>query len=97
MRVSKDYILRRIGEDFVIMPSGQAPKRFGGLITVNEVGVSIWNLLQQDVTVRDILNGILDEYEVEEDVAEEDILEFLKTLSDSGILEKGIDEKTVSD
>lgn len=91
MRVSKDYVLREIEGDYIIIPMGRATQKFNGLITVNEVGVSIWKLLQNDVTVSDLVDGILAEYEVEEDVAREDIIEFLKKLSDGGILEK--DEK----
>lgn len=88
MRVSKDYVLREVKGDFIIIPVGRATQKFNGLITVNEVGVSIWRMLQKDVTVSDLVTGILDEYEVDEDVAREDIIEFLKKLSDGGILEK---------
>ena len=59
---------------------------FNGLITVNEVGVSIWNMLQNEVTFDQIVQGILNEYEVEESVAREDIREFLDQLIDGGIL-----------
>ena len=61
---------------------------FNGLITVNEVGVSLWNMLQNEVTLDDLVQGILDEYDVEEEVAREDIQEFLDTLIAGGILTK---------
>lgn len=51
-----------------------------------EVGVSIWNMLQNEVTFDQIVQGILNEYEVEESVAREDIQEFLDQLIDGGIL-----------
>ena len=57
-----------------------------GLITVNEVGVSIWNMLQKEVTFDKLVQGILDEYDVEEQVAREDIREFLDKLIAGGIL-----------
>lgn len=66
---------------------------FNGLITVNEVGVSIWNMLQNEVTFDELVKGILDEYEVEEAVAREDIREFLDTLIGGGILEADDEEK----
>lgn len=66
---------------------------FNGLITVNEVGVSIWNMLQNEVTFDELVKGILDEYEVEESVAREDIREFLDTLIAGGILEADDEEK----
>lgn len=87
MKVDKEFILREIAGDYIIIPTGKAVLEFNGLITVNEVGVSIWNMLQNDVTIDDIVKGILDEYDVEESVAKEDIEEFLTVLVDGGILE----------
>ena len=86
MKLEKEFVLREIAGDYVIIPVGKTVIEFNGLITVNEVGVSIWNMLQNEVTFDQIVQGILNEYEVEESVAREDIREFLDQLSDGGIL-----------
>lgn len=88
MQIKKDFVLREIAGDHIIIPTGQTALEFNGLITVNEVGVSLWKMLQEETTVDRLLQGILDEYEVEEDVAREDIQEFLDALVEGGILEK---------
>lgn len=86
MKLEKEFVLREIAGDYVIIPVGKTVIEFNGLITVNEVGVSIWNMLQNEVTFDQIVQGILNEYEVEENVAREDIREFLDQLIDGGIL-----------
>lgn len=86
MKLEKEFVLREIAGDYVIIPVGKTVIEFNGLITVNEVGVSIWNMLQNEVTFDQIVQGILNEYEVEESVAREDIREFLDKLIDGGIL-----------
>ena len=86
MKLEKEFVLREIAGDYVIIPVGKTVIEFNGLITVNEVGVSIWNMLQNEVTLDQIVQGILNEYEVEESVAREDIREFLDQLIDGGIL-----------
>lgn len=86
MKLEKEFVLREIAGDYVIIPVGKTMIEFNGLITVNEVGVSIWNMLQNEVTFDQIVQGILNEYEVEESVAREDIREFLDQLIDGGIL-----------
>ena len=86
MKLEKEFVLREIAGDYVIIPVGKTVIEFNGLITVNEVGVSIWNMLQYEVTFDQIVQGILNEYEVEESVAREDIREFLDQLIDGGIL-----------
>ncbi len=88
MRINKEFVLREIAGDYVIIPTGQTVLEFNGLITVNEVGVSLWNMLQKEVTEDDLVKGILEEYEVEEDVAREDIREFIDTLVTGNILAK---------
>ena len=86
MQVGKEFVLREIAGEYIIIPTGKMVSRFNGLITVNEVGVSLWNMLQEDVTLEQLVQGVLDEYEVEESVAREDILEFLEKLNLGGIL-----------
>ncbi len=88
MRIKKEFVLREVAGEYIIIPVGNTILNFNGLITVNEVGVSLWKMLQNDVTAEQLLQGILDEYEVEEDIAKEDIQEFLDTLVKSGILDK---------
>ncbi|MDO4312467.1 MAG: PqqD family protein [Eubacteriales bacterium] len=98
MKVDKEFVLREIAGDYIIIPTGKTVLEFNGLITVNEVGVSLWNMLQNETTLEELVQGILDEYDVEEEVAREDIQEFLDTLVSGGILAKDIqnaDEESI--
>lgn len=88
MKVDKEFILREIAGDYIIIPTGKTVLDFNGLITVNEVGVALWKMLQEEVSLDDLVKGILSEYDVEEDVAREDIQEFLASLEKGGILKK---------
>ena len=87
MKITREYILREIAGDYIIIPTGKTVLDFNGLITLNEVGVSLWKMLQNEVTFDDLLQGILDEYDVEPAVAREDIQEFLDQLVSVGIME----------
>ena len=87
MKITREYILREIAGDYIIIPTGKTVVDFNGLITLNEVGVSLWKMLQNEVTFDDLLQGILDEYDVEPAVAREDIQEFLDQLVNRGIIE----------
>ena len=87
MRITKEFVLREIAGDYIIIPTGKTVFDFNGLITLNEVGVSLWKMLQNEVTFDELLQGILDEYDVEPDAAREDIQEFLDQLVNRGIIE----------
>jgi len=59
---------------------------------LNIVGASIWKLIQEPKTVKEIREAILKEFEVEPDRCERDILELLQELSVHRLIEI-IDEK----
>ena len=59
---------------------------------LNTVGASIWKLIQEPKTVQEIRDALLEEFDVESDVCEHDILELLQKLSTHGLI-KIVDEK----
>jgi hypothetical protein len=59
---------------------------------LNTVGASIWKLIQEPKKVSEIRDAIIEEYDVEPDRCEHDILELLHELSRHGLIEI-IDEK----
>ena len=54
---------------------------------LNTVGASIWKLIQEPKTVRQIRDAIVEEYDVEPDRCEHDILELLQELLKYGLIE----------
>jgi len=47
---------------------------------LNPVGARIWNLLQKPITAGEILEVIIEEYDVEKDIAQADLMELLEQL-----------------
>lgn len=87
MRISKDFIIRKIAGEHVVVPTGKEALKFQGLITVNEVGTFLWEMLQtQDRTMDELLDAVCDEYEADRAEAEKDIGDFLEKIRREGIL-----------
>ena len=86
MKLKKDFILREIMGDVVLVPINQSTSQFNGLIRVNELGKFIWENLEKVQDENDLLQLILDEYEVDRDVAKKDLDEFLQVLKDMDII-----------
>jgi hypothetical protein len=59
---------------------------------LNTVGTSIWKLIQEPKTVKEIRDGLVEEYDVEPKRCEQDIIELLQELSTHELV-KIIDEK----
>jgi hypothetical protein len=54
---------------------------------LNTVGASIWKLVREPKTVSQIRDAIIQEYDVEPDRCEHDIVELLQELSKHGLIE----------
>ena len=88
MKIDKNFVLREIAGEYIIIPTGRTALEFNGLITVNEVGMELWKMLQEDVTFDDLLNGILEEYDVDDNQAKKDVVSFINLLKDNNLLEE---------
>jgi Coenzyme PQQ synthesis protein D (PqqD) len=54
---------------------------------VDAVGSRVWKLLQQPQTIRAICDAMLNEYDVEPDRCERDLLELLEQMRAEGLIE----------
>lgn len=87
MRINKEFVIREIAGDFIIVPTGSTALQFNGLMTVNEVGAFLWKLLQQETTEEALVQNVVSEYDVEEETARQDIEEFLQQLRNNCIID----------
>ena len=71
----KDHLFSDLPEEVVIL-SLKNGKYYG----VNQVGASIWSIIQQATTLADIESRLMDEYEVEETTCRAEVALFLETM-----------------
>ena len=88
LKISSDFILREVAGENIIIPTGQAALQFNGIIAVNEVGLSIWQILQQGATFEELVAQITEEYDVDDESARADAAEFVGHLAEHGFLMK---------
>ena len=86
LKLDKEYILRQIGDDYIIVPVGKAALSFNGMITVNETGAFLWEQLVKGTSKEGLLETLMETYEVIQEEAERDIDEFLDVLYKNNIL-----------
>ena len=86
MKIKREFIKRKIAGEFILVPIGNTALAFNGLITINELGKFIWENLESSKNEEELLHKILEEYEVEEKEAKEDLDEFLDKLRQVDII-----------
>lgn len=72
--------------DTILVPVGKTVYDSNGLFILNELGSFLWDRLEQAETAADLVQEVLAEYEVSEEEARSDIMEFLNNLKMLGIL-----------
>lgn len=58
----------------------------GKYFMIKGVGNDIWDMIQEEITVGEIIEKLLQEYEVSEDECEQSVLEFLNNLKTFDII-----------
>ena len=79
MKLNPKYVLREIAGETILVSLADltSTKR---LLCLNELGTSIYKLLLQGLETEEILENLMNEYDVEEAVLKADMDEFIKTL-----------------
>jgi len=80
--ISKDQISCDLTEEVAILDL-----KYGMYYGLNTVGTRIWKLIQEPRTVHEIRDALLEEYEVEPEHCECDVLALLHELASKGLIE----------
>ncbi len=75
VKVAKDVVSCDLVEEAALLNL-----KDGVYYGLNPVGARIWNLIQKPRKVSEILEILLDEYDVERDVCQTDLMELLEQL-----------------
>ena len=80
MRIKDGYVLRQVAQTWIVLPLGEAVINFSGMLTLNDSGVMLWNVLKQEGDMDALVQALVAEYDVTEEQAREDAKEFVDAL-----------------
>ncbi len=87
MKISKNFKLKNIAGTYAVIPQGDGVVDFSAMITTNEMGAYLWELLENDTTIEEMTEKVLSEFDVDRETAIADIIEFTKKLEEQKVLE----------
>lgn len=87
MRVKKDFILKTVGDQIIVVPVGKEAVKFHGMISLNETGRLLFEYLSEDKTIEALKDLLVQTFDISEDTALNDVLKFIKVLETHHILE----------
>ena len=88
MKLKGTFTIREVAGEIIAIPVGQTALELNGMIVLNPVSRVIWEKLEKGADKEQILDALTENFEVERQVAAEDLREILDELSRQGMLEK---------
>ena len=89
MKIKVGYMIREIAGQYVVVPLGARVVEFNGIITLSESGAS-WKKLVEGAETSELVESLVKEYDVDKTVAQNDIEEFIASISEKDLLEQMI-------
>jgi len=87
-KVKDGYTVRQIAGTWVAVPAGATAAAAGKLVTLNETAVFLWNLLASGAELQELLEKVMEEYEIDRQSAEREIDKYLDLLRENSLLEE---------
>jgi len=86
MRIVSGFILREIVSQTIAVPSGESAQHLSGLVSMNDCGRFLFELLQSEQTEDSLVRALMESYDVDMATAQQDVTEFLELLRENNLL-----------
>lgn len=86
MKLKKEFIMREIAGEYYLVPVGETVLSMNGLIALNEVAARIYQLLPEAKDENEIVEKLLQEYDVDRESLQKDVDAFIGKLKELSML-----------
>lgn len=89
MQIKEGFIVKKIIDDYIVVPTGDNIVDFAVAVSLNESGAFLWEKLQSSTHEQALTEALMQEYEgLDEETAKADVAEFLAMLTENGFLQE---------
>ena len=86
MQIKSGFMLKEVAGSNIVVPVGENTVDFNAMITLNESGAFLWQQLEKECSMADLVKVMTSEYDVDAETAEKDINTFLNVIRNAGLL-----------
>ena len=87
MKLKENFVLRRVLNNWVVLPLGSATVDFNGILNLNDSGALLWQQLEQGAGREALADALTAKYDVSRRQALADVDAFYATLVNAGCAE----------
>jgi hypothetical protein len=88
-----DLVSRDVAGEKIIVPIKGHVGDLEGVYTLNDLGATIWQLINGQTTARELAEAVKNEYDVGAEEAEKDVVDFLRSLEDAGLIRPSLTDQ----
>ncbi len=88
MKIKSGFMLKKILDDYIVVPTGDNIVDFAVAVSLNETGAFLWKELEKETTTDDLAVALAKEYETTEEEVKADVDEFISLLKGHNFLEE---------
>lgn len=86
MKLKYDFAISQVCGAWCAVPVGKSANLYKGVISLNESSADIMKFLKEDITEEELVQKMLQEYDVEEQELRMDIHNFIEQLKAENVL-----------
>ena len=88
MKIKKGFVIQEVAGQWVAVATGSAAKDFSGIVKLNATAAHVWKGLEQGQTREQIIAGMVEAYDIDEQTVGEEVDALLQRLVQAGIAEE---------
>jgi len=78
---SPSIVTRKTGNEYVLVPVTNNIADMNSVYTLNETGAFIWDLIDGEKSVKDLIEAMISQYNIDRDTATADVFSFVDNMS----------------
>ncbi len=87
MKLKPNFLLREVAGENIVVPVDAAAINFNGIMSLNGTGKFLWNQLKEETTIDELIESLVESYDVDESIAKRDVSLFIEKLRSHDILD----------
>ena len=85
-RVNPDFIVREIGDEWMLVPTGDFAQHFNGMISQNEFSHFVWSQFSEPHSVGEVLQNVHSEFDDDADAMDIEVLHQIEDFARMGLI-----------
>lgn len=87
MKRNNNFVIREMGDKFILVPFGEKSIDFNGILTINESAKFLWEKSGEEFSKESLMEELITEYNIDESVASDAVEKFIDFLKEVDCLE----------